>query len=268
MHLRRLLTASTLTVLAACAPAAPDEPDPTADTGTGDIVTNDASSIASTGAILTETVDYGSATGYVAMPAGAGPHPAVILIHEWWGLNDNIRWYAEQFAAQGYMALAVDLYNGEVANTPERAGELAGAVRENLEPAFDNLESAVAYLRSRGEVDDESLASVGWCFGGGWSYEMAKNDMGVDASVLYYGQFAPDDDLEMMKAHIMGHFGEDDQSIPVDDVRAFQAKLQTHSGEHQIFIYPNEGHGFARELETEAARTAWRRTLAFLEEQL
>ncbi len=215
------------------------------------------------------SVTYGDGMeGYFSAPDGDGPFPGVVVIHEWWGLNDNIRWYADQLAAEGYAALAVNMYGTEATDDPERARELATGVRENLDDAFANLESAVAFLRERSEVDDERLASLGWCFGGGWSYEMAKNDMGVQASVMYYGQFAPEDDLEMMKSHIIGHFGEEDESIPVDDVRAFRAKLQTLSGEHEIFIYPNEGHGFARELETESARTAWERTLTFLREQL
>lgn len=269
--MRKTLSALALTVLlAGCSTATPNEPasgtgaltetGAVLDTGTGSSVTAEN--------IRTEGVNYGEATGYLAMPEGNGPFPAVILIHEWWGLNDNIKQYAEQFAGQGYAALAVDMYNGEVATEPADAQRLAGAVREDLDAAFNNLEAAVNYLRERPEVDDARMGSVGWCFGGGWSYQMAKNDLGVKASVMYYGQFAPEDDLEQMKAHIMGHFGENDESIPVDDVRAFQAKLQTLSGEHQIFIYPNEGHGFARELQSESARTAWDRTLGFLSEQL
>jgi len=240
----------------------PDEPV----TDTGAILDDD---ITASGEFIinAENVDYGDANGFLAMPKGDGPFPAIVLIHEWWGLNDNIKWYAEQFAKQGYVALAVDLY-GESTTDPSRAGELAGAVRANLDPAFANLRSAVDYLKTLPMVDDESLASVGWCFGGGWSYLMAKNNMDVKASVMYYGQFAPEDDLDMMKSHIIGHFGENDESIPVDDVRAFQAKLQNQSGEHQIFIYPNEGHGFARELESDSAKMAWNRTLEFLEEQL
>jgi carboxymethylenebutenolidase len=219
-------------------------------------------------AVRAEVVDYGPATGYLALPEGAGPHPAVILIHEWWGLNDNMRWYAEQFAKQGYAALAVDLYNGQSTQDPAVAQQLAGEVRNDLDAAFENLRGAVNYLRARPEVDAARLASVGWCFGGGWSYQMAKNNLGVKATVMYYGQFAPEDDLSRMKAHIIGHFGENDASIPVNDVKAFRAKLQTLSGENQVFIYPNEGHGFARELTTDSARTAWQRTLEFLKEQL
>lgn len=224
--------------------------------------------------VETETVEYlDGTTGYLARPVGEGPFPALVLIHEWWGLNDNIRDLAFAFAQQGYMALAVDLYEGQVATTPEEAGALAGAVRGDVDTAFTNLESAVSYLKARTDVDPTSLASVGWCFGGGWAYEMAKNDLGIDASVMYYGRFSPDDDLSMMRADILGHFGEDDRSIAVDDVIQFQANLATLDGDHAVFIYPNAGHAFANEdneeaYNEEAAKTAWTRTLEFLKREL
>ncbi len=228
-----------------------------------------ASSRSGSGAALRGTmVDYGPTEGYLSLPAGEGVHPAIVLIHEWWGLNDNIKWYADEFAKQGYVALAVNLYKKEATTDPAEAQTLAGEVRDNMDDASANLKAAVDYLKTRPEVQTDRLASVGWCFGGGWSYQMAKNDMGVKATVMYYGQFAPEDDLSMMKAHIIGHFGENDESIPVDDVKAFRAKLETLSGENQVFIYPNEGHGFARELTTESARTAWTRTLDFLKQNL
>lgn len=255
------LIALVVLLLSACTAVAPS-PDDAAETASAD------SSSSETSDLRGEMVNYGPTEGYLSVPDGEGSHPAVILIHEWWGLNDNIRWYADKFADEGYVALAVDLYNGESTDTPEQARALATSVRENLQPAFANLEAAVDYLHTLPSVNDAQLASVGWCFGGGWSYEMAKNDMGVQASVMYYGQFAPEDDLEMMKSMIMGHFGEEDQSIPVDDVKAFRAKLHTLSGEHQIYIYENVGHGFARNLDNESAREAWERTLEFLRDQL
>lgn len=228
-----------------------------------------SSSARSQDAFLGTDVEYGGGHhGYLAPAEGSGKHPALILIHEWWGLNDNIKWYADQFAKQGYTALAVDLYDGESTTDPARAQELATSVRNNLDDVMANLKGAVSYLKERDDVDQTRLGSVGWCFGGGWSYQMAKNNLGVKATVMYYGQFAPDDDLSMMKAHIIGHFGENDTSIPVDDVKAFRAKVQNISGENQIFIYPNEGHGFARELTTDSAKQAWTRTLTFLKEEL
>lgn len=225
-------------------------------------------------AVTTASVPYaGETAGYLATPAGTGPFPAVILIHEWWGLNDNIRSLADDFAEQGYVALAVDLYDGQVATTPEEAGALAGAVRENTDAAFANLEAAVSYLNSLPTVAQGRVASVGWCFGGQWSYEMAANDFGIEASVMYYGRFSLEDDLSMMKAHIMGHFGADDTSILVDDVKQFEAKLNTLEGEHAVFIYPNAGHAFANEdredaYNEEAAKLAWQRTMEFLNREL
>jgi carboxymethylenebutenolidase len=212
---------------------------------------------------------HGETTGFLARPEGPGPFPALILIHEWWGLNDNIRDFAKQFAKEGYIALAVDLYDGRYADTPEEARALATEVRGDLDGAFANLNDAVEFLRERPDVDAASLASVGWCFGGGWAYQMAVNDLGVASSVMYYGRFSPDDDLEMMKADILGHFGEEDASIAVDDVREFEARLKTAGGDHQVFIYPNAGHAFANAdneaaYDAEAAALAWRRTLDFL----
>lgn len=224
-------------------------------------------------ALKGETVEYmPGVEGYLALPEGNGPFPGMILIHEWWGLNDNIREFAEQFAQEGYAALAIDMYEGKATDDPAVARELASAVRGDLDGAFANLKAGVEYLKSNEKVNTEKLAAIGWCFGGQWSYEMAKNDLGVDASIMYYGRFNPDDDLAMMRANILGHFGEDDVSIAVDDVREFQAKLQTLSGEHEIFIYPNAGHAFANKdnemsYVPEAAEVSWQRTLEFLSRQ-
>lgn len=229
-----------------------------------------------TNAIVVENVSYlagqDGVIGYMAKPNLKGKLPAVILIHEWWGLNDNIKQTAEKFAKQGYVALAVDLYNGRSAETPDEARELATEVRGDMDGAFANLTAAVEYLKTQPEVSTQRMASIGWCFGGGWSYEMAKNDLGVRASVIYYGHFNPEDDLEQMKATLQGHFGEDDMSIAIDGVREFQAKLQTLNGDHEVYIYPNSDHAFANEesdrYNQEAAELAWERTLKFLEEQL
>lgn len=226
--------------------------------------------------IIEEQVHYGkkgAVSGYLARPDDDKPHPAVILIHEWWGLNDNIKDFARQFAEEGYVALAVDLYEGEVAAEPDRARELAALVRDNTEGAFENLKQAVTFLKKDSmRVIPDRLASVGWCFGGGWSYQMAKNDLGVNASVIYYGRFNPEDDLSKMRAAILGHFGEKDRGIRIDTVREFQAKLNGLSGTHEIYIYPNAGHAFAnpggQNYDQEAAELAWARTVSFLKEVL
>lgn len=227
-------------------------------------------------ALTRESVNYypekPDVVGYLAMPPGEANLPAIILIHEWWGMNEDIQRKAREFAAEGYVALAVDLYEGKSAATPEEAGVLATGVRENVDEAFNNLKAAVDYLKSLNEVDDSRIASVGWCFGGQWSYDMARNDLGTKVSIMYYGRFHPDDDLSQMKALILGHFGEEDTSISVDDVKEFQVTLGKLDKRHEIYIYENAGHAFANNdsdaFVEEAAREAWNRSLDFLHKYL
>jgi carboxymethylenebutenolidase len=275
---RSLAISLSFALLVACTP--PTGNTPGDDTATGAL--QESSAGTASGAMLRETdteevvyatIDGTEIEGYLAKPEGNGPFPALVLIHEWWGLNDNIRDLAEQYAEQGYVALAVDMYEGESTTEQAKAQELSGKVQANMERANENLKQATAYLRTLEEVKDDAIASVGWCFGGGWSYQMAKNDYGLDASVMYYGRFSPHDDHSHMKTDIIGHFGEEDMSIKVDDVNTFQATLKTTAGDHEIYIYPNAGHGFANEdneqaYNAEAAQLAWQRTLAFLQEHV
>ena len=230
--------------------------------------------------IVTGDINYHNkdknVTGFLARPADNQKHPALILIHEWWGLNENIRDNARAFAKLGYVALAVDLYNGKSATTPPDALKLVGEVKKNMDKAFENLQQAVNFLKEQPDrVIPDRLASVGWCFGGGWSYRMAKNNLGVKASVIYYGVFNPKDDLSKMRATIIGHFADNDRLIRVDTVREFQARLKTLNGDHEIYIYPNTEHGFANPkgakgqiYNKEAAELAWKRTVDFLKKYL
>jgi carboxymethylenebutenolidase len=211
--------------------------------------------------------------GYLATPGDNKKHPGMILIHEWWGLNDYIRQNAIAFAKLGYVALTIDLYGGKPAATnPQDARKLAGSVRNNVDEALRNLKSAVSYMKNRSDVYPDRMASIGWCFGGGWSYQIAKNNLGTKASIIYYGRFNPKDDLSKMRATILGNFGAEDRGIMVDTVYEFQAKLKTLNGDHEIYIYENAGHGFANEggraYNKEATDLAWKRTVAFLKKYL
>lgn len=214
------------------------------------------------------------ATGFFARPEKEGKCPAIVLIHEWWGLNDDIRTKAKEFARLGYVALAVDLYAGKSTSDARVARQLATKVRSNQRVAQENLRDAVRLLKKSRHVDPDRMASIGWCFGGGWSYQMAKNNLGVKASVIYYGFFNPQDDLKKMRAEIIGHFAEKDRAIKIDGVKEFQAKLKTLKGDHEIYIYPNTTHGFASRpkanprYDKAAAELAWKRTLAFLKKNL
>jgi len=225
--------------------------------------------------ILTEHVPYQNnpeVIGYLARPNTENAKPTLILIHEWWGLNTNIKQIADTFAKNGYVALAVDLYNGQAANTPVLAQGLAKHVRDNMDDAFQNLNSAITYLKDQAFVDSKRIGSIGWCFGGGWSYQMAKNNLGTKVSIIYYGQFNPKDDLKKMKAKIQGHFGGKDQHIKIDTVKEFQANLKSLRGNHEIYIYPNSDHAFANDIganyNKKDADVAWKRTLAFLKRYL
>ena len=215
------------------------------------------------------------AVGYLALPnqfAESEGAPAIVLIHEWWGLNDDIRAKADAFADEGYVALAVDLYYGESTDKVPKAIQLAGSVRRDREGAFENLRAAFDYLRAFRQVDEKRLASVGWCFGGGWSYQIAKNDLGAAVSIIYYGRFNPSDDLSQMRATILGHFAEQDAGIKLDDVKQFAMVLEQLGGDHAIYIYENSSHGFANPdssvYNRQSAESAWQRTLFFLEQHL
>ena len=206
--------------------------------------------------------------GYFAAPDDMfEPLPAVIMIHEWWGLNDNVKAMADRLAAEGYIVFAVDLYGGASAATPEEARELMLTVVEDPEAANRNIRAAYDFLESTAGAP--RVGSLGWCFGGAWSLNTAMlypDDL--DAAVIYYGRVTADDEaLRPVNAPILGIFAAEDQGIPVESVEAFRGSLQRLRKDHAIHIYPDVGHAFAnptgQRYNAEAADDAWRRTLAF-----
>jgi carboxymethylenebutenolidase len=196
--------------------------------------------------------------------------PAVVMIHEWWGLNDNIKDMANELASEGYVVLAADLFNGEVATETNRARELSSSVRDNPEQAITNLQSAVQYLASLPNVNSSRIASLGWCFGGGQSLQLALNSEQnpLAATVIYYGNLVNDtNELSKIKWPVLGIFGDQDQSIPVKSVNAFEQALNKTGVTNEIYIYPGVGHAFANPSDNYApkeAADAWKKTLAFL----
>ena len=196
--------------------------------------------------------------------------PAVVMIHEWWGLNDHIKEMADELAREGYVVLAADLY-GEVAADPNRARELSSSVRENPELAISNLQSAVQYLASLPNVNSSRIASLGWCFGGGQSLQLALNSEQnpLAATVIYYGNLVNDtNELFRIKWPVLGIFGDQDQSIPVESVNAFEQAFNETGITNEIYIYPGVGHAFANSsgdnYAPEETVDAWEKTLAFL----
>jgi len=220
--------------------------------------------------IDSETVQYATVDGipidgYLVWPKDAPDDaPAIVVIHEWWGLNRNVRSMTAKLAAEGYVA--VDLYRGQVGEVPAAARELMQAAMDRQPQVEDNLRQAVDYLKQRGST---RIGVIGWCFGGGWSLRTALlRPDDIDALVIYYGQLVTDPErLKTLDMPILGIFGGQDQGIPVDSVREFEATLQNLGKDADIHVYEDADHAFANPSGTrympEDAKDAWRRTLEF-----
>lgn len=214
-----------------------------------------------------EVAYFQTTNGYYAAPVDTGDYPGVVMMHEWWGLNDNIRAMADILASQGYRVLAVDLFS-KVATTAQEAREQTAALDQKT--ALTNMEAAKAYLVDQGA---QKIASLGWCFGGGQSLQMALSDPKLSATVIYYGQPATDEaKLKHISWPILGIFGEEDQSIPIKNAREFQEALDKAGVENEFYFYPGVGHAFANPSGASYApaetKDAWAKTLDFLNKYL
>jgi carboxymethylenebutenolidase len=198
-------------------------------------------------AVKTETVSYKSGgetvNGFLAMPEGGGKHPAIIAIHEYWGLNDWVKEQAQKFAAQGYVVLAPDLYRGKVATTPDDAHILMRGLPDDR--GLRDLEAAYSFLSSRPDVDAGKIGSIGWCMGGGWSLKLAVDQPKLAACVVNYGMLPTDPaTIAKIKAPVLGNFGADDQGIPPSTVNAFESSMKADGKVTDIKIYTGAGHAF------------------------
>ncbi|HEX8172703.1 MAG TPA: dienelactone hydrolase family protein [Thermoanaerobaculia bacterium] len=224
------------------------------------------------GPLVTYASLGGEASGYLATPKGSGRKPAIIVIHEWWGLNDWVRQQTDRYASQGYVALAVDLYRGKVASDQETAHELSRALPEDR--ALADLKGAFNYLAARADVDPKRIGVVGWCMGGGYSLALATAEPRLAASVINYGRLVTDPStIARIEAPILGNFGGADRGIPPADVQAFQRALQAAGKEADIKIYEGAGHAFMNENNTKgydaaAARDAQARIDRFFAQRL
>lgn len=233
------------------------------------------------------TTDAGeSITGYLAAPErpdsvlearGLDPAtanlPGIIVIHEWWGLNDNIRAATRRLAGEGYRALAVDLYRGATAETPDGAQDLMQTAMESPDNLTTNLEAATEFLRQEGSAPRVGI--MGWCFGGGMALTGAIDQpQSLDALVIYYGRVrdAEQSELATLEMPIMAHFGASDSSIPMENVRAFEQMLNDLDKDAEVYTYDGAGHAFAnpsgQNYDPEAAAQSWDRTTRFLRDAL
>lgn len=211
--------------------------------------------------------------GWLAKPKGAkGKLPGLIVIHEWWGLNDNVRDEAARLAAEGYVALAVDLYGGRTATEVREAMGLSQGLTKNPGPAEDNLRQAYRYLDKTAGAP--RIGTIGWCLGGRWSLRAALlMPKDVDATVIYYGSVAvPEAELAPLQMPVLGLFGSKDPVIPLNTVSAFEASMKKLGKRVDVHVYEGAEHAFANPSGTSyqaaAAEDAWRRTVQFLRANL
>lgn len=213
-------------------------------------------------AVEIETADGRLVRGALALPATL-PAPAVIAIHEWWGLNDQIKAVTADYARQGYVSLAIDLYDGKIAKSPDEAGALTRGV--DAEQATATMAAWVAWLRGH-EATTERLGAVGWCFGGGWSLNAAIAAP-VDACVIYYGRCdRPAEDMKKLQGPVLGHFATRDGFIDRAMVSRFEAAMKEAEKPYEVHWYEAD-HAFANptgaRYDEEDAGLAWERTKAF-----
>jgi carboxymethylenebutenolidase len=184
--------------------------------------------------------------GFLAVPEGAGPFPAIVVIQEWWGLNDWMKDQARRLAAQGYVCLAPDLYRGKVATEMARARELMMGMPSDR--ALRDLRAAVDAVARRKDVNKAKLGVIGWCLGGGLALQTALADKRVGACVICYGRVITDaDKLKSLHASVLGVFGKEDKGIPIATVRQFGAALKKAGKTVEALHEYDAGHGFMRE---------------------
>ncbi len=217
---------------------------------------------------VTITTDGGKTVkASLALPATA-PAPSVVLIHEWWGLNDQIKAVAAEFAKLGYAALAVDLMNGKSTTSPSVARNQTKNVRPK--EATDTMASWITWLRNH-EATTDKLGTVGWCFGGGWSLN-GSIAAPVDATVVYYGRVTrPANDLKALKGPVLGHFGTKDKFINEPMVEGFESEMKKAGKDLTVHWYEAD-HAFANptgaRYDEGDAKLAWERTTAFFKHHL
>jgi carboxymethylenebutenolidase len=212
--------------------------------------------------------------GYLAVPEGEGPFPALVIIHEWNGLVDRVRQVADDFAAEGYVTLAADLYSGQVGTSSQENIALMNAARGDMDGVIANLDAAQAFLRARSDVTGR-VAAMGWCFGGGIALSYGLGGEDHDGTAIFYGQLLDDpEQLAAMDHEVYGTFAREDSGPSPEDVAAFATALEAAGIENDLHIYDAVNHGFwlrvdgDAELRTEPALDAWQRLKAYLERVL
>lgn len=231
-------------------------------------------------ASIEKPVEYKSGTdtvkGFMYMPDDAAKsgkkYPAIIVIHEWWGLNDWVKEQAKKFADQGYVTLAVDLYRGHVATSPDEAHELMRGLPHDR--AVRDMRAGFDRLAKEKSVNSRKIGAIGWCMGGGLAGEFAQAEPRLAAVVVNYGSLSSEDaSLKPIKAPVLGLFGGKDRGIPPESAKTFETKMKQMGKSAEVVIYPEAGHAFENPNNKEGYRAddaadAWKRQVAFFQKNL
>ncbi len=225
-----------------------------------------------------------SMKGYVAYDnAIKGKRPGVLIVHEWWGLNDYARKRADMLAKEGYIALAVDMYgNGKTADHPKDAGTFATAVNKDPAAALARFEAAMTTLENQPWTDRKNIAAIGYCFGGGQVLNMARAGLPLKAVVSFHGSLGTDHPAKpgQIKAKIRVFTGAADPMAPADVVTAFEKEMQDAQADYKLVSYPGAMHSFTNpdadkfgkqfdmplKYDASADHDSWTQTLAFFKE--
>jgi carboxymethylenebutenolidase len=224
-----------------------------------------------TGQMIQFQSNGGTTDGYLSLPE-AGRGPGVVVIQEWWGLVPHIKEVADRFAAAGFVALAPDLYHGEVARSPDEAGKMMMAL--NIAQTEKDLRGAVEYLLSHEAVEGDKVGTIGFCMGGVLSLYAASKNERVGACVVFYGIHPKvEPDFDALAAPVLGLYAEKDHIVPPEAVRALEEKFAEHGKSIEAHIYPGTDHAFFNDTrpevhDAEASADAWRRTIEFLRKHL
>lgn len=211
-------------------------------------------------------------SGFIAEPNGVARHPAVIVLHSWWGLNDWVKEQTQKLGEQGFVALAVDLYGGHIATDSNTALDLRLGLKDDI--AARDMLAAFDYLAGRKDVDHDHIGAIGWDMGGGYALRLAVYQPRLGACVVNYGTLPTDPtDLQQIVAPVLGNFGALDRGVLPSDVRSFEKTMKNLSRRVDIKIYDGAGHGFENPdnkdtYQPEAAADAWSRSVAFLSRTL
>jgi carboxymethylenebutenolidase len=273
--------AAANTLLAACTPLPAQPPPPVveepkaAEAPASQPAESSVSETGAAGELIVEMVDYTDADGevlmgYLARPAGDDKAPAVIVIQEWWGLNDHIKDVVRRFADEGFVALAPDLYHGQVTTEPDEARKLV--MELDMAEAVREIQRAIDFLQAQDYVAGPKVGIVGFCMGGGLVLQTARVEEDLGAGVAFYGGALSPEEAKEVKAPILGLYGAADQGIPVDSVRAMEAALNEAGIENEFHIYDGAPHAFFNDTRDsyrpDAAADAWPRTLAWFRTHL